>query len=89
MKAYVRQTRSRALTAELEQHGIGECVVTGELLPRRIAIWFFVGKPRVTRSATRTRSGPRSSVLNISTRYETMQSVCRGRERRHDDRASE
>ena len=27
MKAYVGQTRSRALTVELEQHGIGECVV--------------------------------------------------------------
>lgn len=41
MKAYVGQTRSHALTAELEQHGIGECVVTGELPPRRIEVGFF------------------------------------------------
>jgi hypothetical protein len=41
MKAYVGQTRSRALAAELEQHGIGECVVTGELPPRRISAGFF------------------------------------------------
>jgi hypothetical protein len=35
MMAYVGQTRSTALIAELEQHGIGECVVTGELPARR------------------------------------------------------
>ena len=31
MMAYVGQTRSLALIAELEKHGIGECVVCGEL----------------------------------------------------------
>lgn len=35
MKAYVGQTRSPALIAELERHGIGECVVCGELPARR------------------------------------------------------
>ena len=33
--AYVGQTRSAALIAELERHGIGECVVCGELPARR------------------------------------------------------
>lgn len=41
MKAYVGQTRSGALIAELDQHRIGECVVTGELPPRRLARGFF------------------------------------------------
>ncbi len=35
MMAYVGQTRSPALIAELERHGIGECVVCGELPARR------------------------------------------------------
>lgn len=35
MFAYVGQTRSSALIAELERHGIGECVVCGELPARR------------------------------------------------------
>lgn len=35
MMAYVGQTRSLALIAELENHGIGECVVCGELPARR------------------------------------------------------
>jgi hypothetical protein len=35
IKAYVGQTRSPSLIAELESHGIGECLVTGELPPRR------------------------------------------------------
>lgn len=33
--AYVGETRSLALIAELESHGIGECVVCGELPARR------------------------------------------------------
>jgi hypothetical protein len=40
MTAYVGQTRSPALIAELESHGIGECVVTGELPPRRPSSFF-------------------------------------------------
>ncbi len=35
MMTYVGQTRSLALIAELEKHGIGECVVCGELPARR------------------------------------------------------
>jgi len=35
MMAYVGQTRSPALIAELERHGVGECVVCGELPARR------------------------------------------------------
>lgn len=35
MMAYVGQTRSPDLIAELERHGIGECVVCGELPARR------------------------------------------------------
>lgn len=44
MKAYVGQTRSPALIAELERHGIGECVVCGELPVRRLQ--FFYAKDR-------------------------------------------
>lgn len=42
MKAYVGQTRSPDLIAELERYGIGECVVCGELPARRPQ--FFYGK---------------------------------------------
>jgi len=38
--AYVGQTRSRDLIAQLAEHGIGECTVRGELPPRRRP-WFF------------------------------------------------
>jgi len=38
--AYVGQTRSRALIARLNQLSIGECVVRGELPPRRPARFF-------------------------------------------------
>lgn len=41
MIAYVGQTRSRALVARLDQLGIGECVVRGELPPRRTRAGFF------------------------------------------------
>jgi len=38
--AYVGQTRSRSLIARLDQLGIGECVVRGELPPRRPSRFF-------------------------------------------------
>lgn len=42
MKAYVGQTRSSKLIAQLEQLGIGECTVRGELAPRRTSAgWFY------------------------------------------------
>lgn len=42
MIAYVGQTRSRALVARLDQLGLGECVVRGELPPRRTSGgWFW------------------------------------------------
>lgn len=40
MKAYVGQTRKAALVSRLESDGIGECVVRGELPPRRSS-WFY------------------------------------------------
>lgn len=40
MRAYVGQTRSRALVAELAGHGIGECTNRGEFPPRRTP-WFL------------------------------------------------
>jgi hypothetical protein len=40
LKAYVGQTRSRALVAELAAAGIGECVTRGQLPPRRTS-WFY------------------------------------------------
>ncbi len=39
MKAYVGQTRSRTLIAELQRRGIGECVVAGELSPPRMGFF--------------------------------------------------
>lgn len=42
LKAYVGQTRSRALILELARFGIGECTVRGELPPyRHTNGWFF------------------------------------------------
>jgi hypothetical protein len=40
VKAYVGQTRSRALVAQLEAAGVGECVTRGQLPPRR-GSWFY------------------------------------------------
>jgi hypothetical protein len=40
VKAYVGQTRSTELVIELASYGIGECVVRGEIPPRRTP-WFY------------------------------------------------
>ncbi len=42
VKAYVGKTRSRSLMARLDQLGIGECTVRGELSPQRESCgWFY------------------------------------------------
>lgn len=43
MRAYVGQTRSRALIARLLEHGVGECSVRGELPPRRRPFFYDNG----------------------------------------------
>ena len=66
MIAYVGQTRAPDLIAELEHHAIGECVVTGELPPRRAKAGFFMGRPALCAAASRASSEAGSQALNIS-----------------------
>lgn len=65
MVAHVGQTRAPALIAELESHGIGECVVTGEL-PARRSKFFYVESALM-----------RAAPLRLAPSTETVRSMLR------------